>query len=167
VETAILGLAGVGITFGMWWIYFIVPAGHALHLQRGKAFVFGYFHIIVFMAIAMMGAGLHVAALFIEHEASISELAAVTSVVIPVGIYLASIFLLYGFLLGFDRVHAAEVVGMALILVVAVVLAAQGVSVVTCLVVVALAPALGAVVDERVGVERRKKALDALVAGSH
>ena len=166
LETAILGLAGVGITFGMWWVYFIVPAGHALHLQRGKAFVFGYFHIIVFMSIAMMGAGLHVAALFIEHKATISEMAAVVSVVLPVGVFIGSVFLLYGFLLGFDRTNVGLAVGSGAILAVAVVLAANGVSVVTCLVVIALAPALCIVVDERLGSEGRKKALEALVAGS-
>jgi low temperature requirement protein LtrA len=166
VETAVLGLAGVGITFGMWWIYFVVPSAQALHVRRGRAFTFGYFHIVIFMAIAMMGAGLHVAALYIEHEATISQTAAVAAVVIPVGIYLACIFLLYGFLLGFHRVNTAEVIGMAVILAVAIVLAAADVSVVICVLVVALAPALGVVVDERIGSERRRKALEALEAGS-
>jgi low temperature requirement protein LtrA len=166
VETAVLGLAGVGITFGMWWIYFVVPSAQALHVRRGRAFTFGYFHIVIFMAIAMMGAGLHVAALYIEHAATISQTAAVASVVIPVGIYLACIFLLYGFLLGFHRVNVAEVIGMAVILAVAIVLAAADVSVVICVLVVALAPALGVVVDERIGSERRRKALEALEAGS-
>ena len=164
VETAVLGLAGVGITFGMWWIYFVVPSGQALHLRRGRSFTFGYFHIIIFMAIAMMGAGLHVAALYIEHEATIGETAAVAAVVIPVGIYLACIFLLYGFLLGFHRVHVAEVIGMAAILVVAMVCASFGVSVAICLLVVALAPALGVIVDELVGASRRAQALEALEA---
>ncbi|PXW31661.1 UNVERIFIED_CONTAM: low temperature requirement protein LtrA [Williamsia faeni] len=164
VETAVLGLAGVGITFGMWWIYFVVPSGRALHRRRGRAFVFGYFHIIIFMSIAMMGAGLHVAALYLEHEATIGETAVVVAVVIPVGIYLASGFLLYGFLLGFDRVHLAELAGMAVILSVAVVLAAAGVSVTICLMVVALAPALGIVVDELSGGERTRQALEVLEA---
>jgi low temperature requirement protein LtrA len=163
-ETAVLGLAGVGITFGMWWIYFVVPSGRALHLRRGRAFAFGYFHIIIFMSIAMMGAGLHVAALYLEHEATIGETAAVVSVVIPVGVYLASIFLVYGFLLGFDRVHVVELAGMAAILAVSVVLAAAGVSIGICLLVVALAPVLGIVVDEQSGAERRRRALEVLEA---
>ena len=164
VETAVLGLAGVGITFGMWWIYFVVPTGRALHLRRGRAFTFGYFHIVIFMAIAMMGAGLHVAALYLEHEATITETAAVVSVIIPVGIYLTGIYSLYGFLIGFNRVHLAELAGMATILAVAVVLATAGVSVSTCLIVVAFAPALGIVVDEVVGSEHRRRALEVLEA---
>lgn len=162
LETAVLGLAGVGITFGMWWIYFVVPAGQALHVRPKRAFPYGYFHIVIFMAIAMMGAGLHVAALYIEHEATIGETAAVAAVVIPVGIYLACIFFLYGFLLGFHRVNIAEMIGMVVILVIAIVLAAAGVSVVICLLVVALAPALGVVVDERYGSARRAEAIEAL-----
>lgn len=164
VETAVLGLAGVGITFGMWWIYFIVPSGHALHVRRNRAFTFGYFHIIIFMAIAMMGAGLHVAALYIEHEATISETAAVAAVVIPVGIYLSCVFLLYGFLLGFHRVNVVEMIAMTVILAIAIVLASAEVSVVVCLLVVALAPALGVVADERFGSARRAEALEALEA---
>ena len=164
IETAVVGVAGVGITFGMWWIYFVVPSGHALHLRRGRAFAFGYFHIIIFMSIAMMGAGLHVAALYLEHEATIGKTAAVSAVVIPVGIYLASIYLIYGFLLGFDGRHLVELAGMAVILVVSVVLAALGVSVAICLMVVALAPALGVVGDELAGGERRRQALQVLEA---
>lgn len=162
IETAALGLAGVGITFGMWWTYFIVPWGQALHLRRGRAFVFGYFHIIVYMSIAMMGAGLHVAALFIEHKATIGETAVVFSVVIPVSIYLGGVFVLHAFMLRFNRLRLAELVGMAAILVVAVLLAFAGASVAICLIVVAAAPALGAVVDELGGHRHRRRELEAL-----
>ena len=30
VETALVGLAGVGLTFGMWWMYFVIPSAELL-----------------------------------------------------------------------------------------------------------------------------------------
>ena len=55
------------------------PAGRALHLQRHRSYLFGYGHIPIFAAIAATGAGLHVAAYYIDHEAHISAAAAVAT----------------------------------------------------------------------------------------
>ena len=33
------------LTFGMWWIYFIVPSGEVLHVHRKRSFGWGYGHI--------------------------------------------------------------------------------------------------------------------------
>lgn len=43
-----------------------------LHGNRDAGFVFGYGHLLLFPAVAAVGAGLHVAAYVIEHEAHIS-----------------------------------------------------------------------------------------------
>jgi hypothetical protein len=40
-----------------------------LHGNRDAGFVFGYGHLLLFPAVAAVGAGLHVAAYVIEHEA--------------------------------------------------------------------------------------------------
>ena len=56
----------MGLTFGMWWIYFVVPFGEILHHRPDRGFVFGYGHIVVFGAIAAVGAGLHEMAYYLE-----------------------------------------------------------------------------------------------------
>ena len=71
-ETALVGLAGVGLAFGMWWMYFVIPYGELLHRFRHRSFGWGYGHLPLFASLAGTGVGLHVAALSIEHEAHIS-----------------------------------------------------------------------------------------------
>ena len=83
MDAALVGLSGTGLAFAMWWIYFILPSGPALHVQRHRSWVFGYGHMPIFAAIAATGAGLHVAAYFIDHEAHIPAAAAVASIAIP------------------------------------------------------------------------------------
>ena len=34
VDAVLIALAGVGLTFGLWWIYFVVPWGEILHARR-------------------------------------------------------------------------------------------------------------------------------------
>ena len=59
----LLAIAGVGLTFASWWMYFAVPWGEVLVRHRERAFRFGYGHLFIFGALAAMGGGLHVAAL--------------------------------------------------------------------------------------------------------
>lgn len=56
-------VAGVGLTFGMWWGYFTTPFGDILARRRSRGYLFGYGHIPVYIGIAGAGAGLHVAGL--------------------------------------------------------------------------------------------------------
>ena len=41
-----LGLAGVALTFGTWWTYFVIPHGHLLTAYRERVFGWGYGHIV-------------------------------------------------------------------------------------------------------------------------
>ena len=67
-DVALLGLAGVALTFGMWWTYFVIPSGDLLHAHRERSFGWGYGHIPLFGAIVAVGAGLHAAAYYLEHH---------------------------------------------------------------------------------------------------
>lgn len=98
------------LTFGMWWIYWPPSARHLLDAQRDKAVPFGYGHIMVFTSIVATGAGLHVAAYYIEGHSKLGSVATVLSVAIPVGIYVASVYLLYLLLVGGgrDTFHALD-----------------------------------------------------------
>lgn len=143
MDVALVGLAGIGLTFGMWWVYFMLPAAEALHVHRERSFVFGYGLMITIASIVATGAGLHVAAYFIEHKAHIGPLATVLSVAIPVGIFIASIFAMYAYLLGaFDRFHFWLLTATILAIAAAIAAAVIGVSMTVCLIILSLAPAV-------------------------
>lgn len=153
-------IAGVGLTFGMWWAYFALDMAHALERRRTRSFGFGYGHIPIFAAIAATGAGLHVAALVIEGQATIDTLAAVTAVAAPVGVFIVLIYAMYWYLIGnHDGVHNALLVGTAVVIALALVLAGTGVSMGWCLIVVMLAPAVSVVGYEIVGHRHQAAAL--------
>jgi low temperature requirement protein LtrA len=152
VDAALLALAGVGLTFGSWWVYFSVPWAEPLVRHRERAFTFGYGHLFVFAGLAGMGGGLHVAAYALEGEAEIGPVAVVLSVAIPFAVFGAAFYILYSILMrAHDPFHLALVAATVGLLVLSVVLAAAGVSVAICLLVVALAPAVTVVGYEALG----------------
>jgi low temperature requirement protein LtrA len=163
VDAALLAVAGVGLTFGCWWMYFAVPWAEPLVAHRERAFRFGYGHLVVFAALAAMGAGLHVAALSLEGDATIGETATVLSVAIPFAIYAAVFYALYSSLMRtHDPFHLGLIAGTTAILVLAVVLAAAGVSMAVCLIVLTFAPAVTVVGYETLGHRHMADALERL-----
>jgi low temperature requirement protein LtrA len=160
VETTLVGFAGVALAFGMWWMYFVTPSAELLHHFRERSFGWGYGHLLVFASIAATGAGLHVAALSIEHEAHISELAVVATTAVPVAVYVLSVYTLYSLISRtVDPFHLWLVAGTAVVVGTAVVLAAAGASIAVCLLVLALAPAVTVVGYELVGHRHRAEML--------
>jgi len=141
LDAILVCIAGTGLTFGMWWLYFLLPSGRILHVFRGRSFVWGYGHMLIFAAIAATGAGLHVAAYYIEQKAHISAAATVLTVAIPVGVYVLLIFAHYVYLLQkMEAFYLWLLVGSAVLLAVPVFAAASGVSMTLCLTVLMLAP---------------------------
>jgi len=160
VDAVLVAVAGTGLTFGMWWIYFVVPSAQLLHAQRHKAIPFGYGHIVIFSAIVATGAGLHAAAYYIEHNSTLGSVATVLSVAIPVGIYIVSVYLLYLLLVGGrDTFHALMMALTAAVLAGAVGLAAAGVSMAVCLLVIMGAPVVTVVGFELFGHRHATEAL--------
>jgi low temperature requirement protein LtrA len=47
VDAALLAIAGVGLTFACWWMYFAVPWAEPLVRHRERAFRFGYGHLLI------------------------------------------------------------------------------------------------------------------------
>jgi low temperature requirement protein LtrA len=162
VDAALVGFGGTALAFGMWWIYFILPAGRALHLQRQRSYLFGYGHIPVFAAIAATGAGLHVAAYFIDHAAHISAAVAVTSIAVPVAIFKVSLTALFSLMTCVDRTLVAVTTGVVVVLAGAVALAAAGVSVPICLLIIVAALGASIVIDERRNTDLLHAALEKL-----
>jgi low temperature requirement protein LtrA len=160
VDAALVGFSGTALAFAMWWIYFILPAGRALHLQRHRSFFFGYGHIPIFAAIAATGAGLHVAAYFIDHEAHISAAMAVASIAVPVALFKLSLTWLYSVMICVDRTVIAVAAGVLGVLAGSVGLAAAGVPVPVCLLVIVLALGVSIVIDEKRGTGKMNAALE-------
>ena len=84
-EAVFVGVAGTGLTFGMWWTYFVLPHADLLHARRERSFWFGYLPILVFGAIVATGAGLHAAAYYVEHHSKLGSVATVLAVALPWG----------------------------------------------------------------------------------
>lgn len=152
LNAALLVVAGVGLTFGLWWTYFLLPAGVILHRYRSKAFVWGYGHLLVFASITATGAGLHVVAYVIEGESELGSVAAVTTVALPVLLLCLSIYALYSYLLeAFDSFHLILIAGTVGMLVLAVLAAAWGAPLSVGLILIVLAPFVTVVGYETVG----------------
>jgi low temperature requirement protein LtrA len=140
-DAVFIVVAGIGLTFGMWWSYFVMPQAELLRAHRERSFWFGYLPIVMYGAIVATGAGLHVAAYYIEHHSKLSSLETVLAVAVPVGLYIVSIYALYSVIV--RRISPFNIVLLVLtgvVLAVAVWLAEAGYSMANCLLVVTLAP---------------------------
>ncbi|WP_322858578.1 low temperature requirement protein A [Mycobacterium europaeum] len=152
LEAVLVAVAGTGLTFGMWWVYFMVPQADLLHAHRERSFWVGYFQLVVFGSIVAAGAGLHAAAYYIQHQSGLTSVGTVLAVAIPIGVYVASMYVLYVVLVRtVDTVHFLLVWLSTAVLAGAVLLADAGVSMATCLLVVMLAPMVAVVGYELLG----------------
>lgn len=141
LDVAVIGLAGTALTFGMWWVYFTVPCGDILHARRERSFGWGYGHIPIFGAIVGVGAGLHVAAYYVEHESKLGVTGTVLTTAVPLAVYVVGIFVMYAVLTrSFDPFHVLLLLGSTALLLVPVLMAEGGVPLEWCLAVLALTP---------------------------
>jgi low temperature requirement protein LtrA len=160
LDAALVGVAGTGLTFGMWWVYYMLPSAPILHAHRDRSFVWGYTQLVIITAIVATGAGLHVAAYFIEHEAHISPLATVLTVAIPVAVFLGLMYALYYYLVKrFDPFHVWLLSATAVVVAAAVVAALAGVSMAVCLVILMFAPVVTVVGYEVRGYRHQAESL--------
>ncbi len=158
-------VAGIGLTFGMWWTYFVVPQADLLHAYRERSFWFGYFHIVLFGAIVATGAGLHAAAYYIEHHSKLGSVETVLSVALPVGAYILSVYVLYMLMVRtVDAFHMLLLAVTAVVLGAAVWLAESGISMANCLLVVTLAPMVTVVGYELLGHRHAAEAIENAIA---
>jgi len=61
LDAALVSVAGMGLTFGLWWIYYLVPSGQVLHHHRDRAPVWAYLQLLIVVAVFSTGAGLFLA----------------------------------------------------------------------------------------------------------
>ncbi len=140
-EAVVIAAAGVSMAVGLWWAYFAVPFADLLHQQRERCFRFGFGHVPIFAAVAAIGAGLHVAASFIEGEAKVGETTVVLAIAVPLAAFFAVLLFLYWLCTGsFDGLHAAMLGGAVVVIGAAVAMASYGVGIGWCIAVLMLAP---------------------------
>ena len=144
----------------MWWVYYLLPSAPILHSHRDRAFVWGYSQMAIVSSIVATGAGLRVAAYFIEHQAHISAFAAVLSVAIPIGVFLGLIYALYYYLARqFDFLNVWLLIGTVAVVALAVIAALAGVDMAVCLIILMLAPTVTVVGYELQGYLKQAHAL--------
>jgi len=145
-EAVLVAVAGVGVTFGLWWTYFLLPSAPVLARHRNRKWTWSYGHIALFGAVAAVGAGLHVAAYAAEGTAVVGTLGVVLSVALPLLVFCVVYFVLWSVLFrAVDVLHLGLALGMLAFLGAAVGLAVLGVSLGWCLLVVMASPAVVAV----------------------
>ncbi|QHC56874.1 low temperature requirement protein A [Rathayibacter tanaceti] len=148
-EAVTIVVAGIGLTFGLWWMYFLIPAADALRSDRRKAQPLIYLHLILYAAIVATGAGLHVAAYAVEGRAPFGTLGTVVATAVPVAVLCTAVMLTYSYLRGtFDVLHGWLFAVTAVVLLLAGALAAGGAPLAVCLLVVTAAPLVSVVGDE-------------------
>jgi low temperature requirement protein LtrA len=159
-DAIIVVIAGVGLTFGLWWMYFMVPFGWVLERFRGQFQPFLYLHFVIYTGIVATGAGLHVAALTIEDEGTIGVFGASLAVIIPVAAFLITLMISYTFMQrAFDRLHAWLFIITTGVLILATALAAGGALFAVTLPLATLAPAISVIGYEITGWRHQQEAL--------
>ncbi|KQR00204.1 hypothetical protein ASF72_15110 [Arthrobacter sp. Leaf141] len=165
MDAALVGFGSTALAFGMWWVYFMLPAGRALHVRRHRSYLFGYGHIPIFAAIAAAGAGLHVAAYYINHEAHVDAAVVIASIAIPVAVFKTALTWLYSVMMkSADKTILAVTAGVLVLLAASIGMAAAGVPVTLCLLLIVLALAGSVAVDELRASGRIHAALEKLEA---
>jgi low temperature requirement protein LtrA len=166
-DAVVLVVAGIGLIFGLWWTYFMIPAGPVLKRFRNKSIGWGYGHFFIFASIAAMGAGLHVAAYYLDGEAHLPEVGVVLAVAIPVMVYLVALYGIYSYLVeGFDPFHVSLFVGGVVLEALGVVFALVGQPLSLCLLLVMLAPFVTVVGYETIGHRHTSAAIARVLASA-
>ena len=121
----------------------------------------------MFAAIAAIGAGLHVAALAIEGESTLTSFQVILTIAVPVLVLWIAIFVLYSVVMRtFDPLHVPIFLASVLALAGACAAVAFGASVTVGVTIMVLSPAIIIVAFETVAYRHEQEAIDRLLARS-
>jgi low temperature requirement protein LtrA len=87
ISLLLLGIGGLLVVVGLWWVYFLAGDDEGL-ISLKVALTWGYGHYVVFAGVAAVGAGLEVAVDAEEHTSHVSATTAAFSVAIPIALVL-------------------------------------------------------------------------------
>lgn len=104
----LVGGGSVALIFALWWVYFLVPFGEALHHHRERAFRWGYGHFAIFASLAATGAFLEVVADQLKQnvadltlaKTAVQPVLMIGLVAIAVAIFLISVWILGRYVAG-------------------------------------------------------------------
>lgn len=160
-QTVLVVVAGIAITFALWWAYFGVAWGDGLAAHPQRGFEWGYGHILLLGGVAAIGAGLHIIAYVIAGHAVIGPVAAVLSVVLPIGLVTITKLVLFNALFRtIDLFHGLLLTTVVVILGAAVLAVIQGAGLGTALLIAALAPVAIVIAYETVGHRHQEQFLE-------
>jgi len=140
VDAVVVVGAGIAMSFALWWTYFLVPHAAALEARRERTIPWVYGHIVLYAAIAAVGAGLHVIGYADDPEYDVDAAAVVASVAVPVIVFMIVRYLLQAWLVSAPPRDSVVQVAAAVLPVIAVALAALGLPVWVCVLVVLASP---------------------------
>ncbi|MFG1853680.1 low temperature requirement protein A [Actinomadura geliboluensis] len=109
----VIAVSGLVVLFALWWLYFLAPAGAGLRDRRHRSFLWGYGHYGIFAALAALGAGLEVAVEQTGHHVAASPMAICYAVAVPVGVFLALLWLVHALIASPPLAHPGAVAGCA------------------------------------------------------
>lgn len=159
-EAGLFSAAGIGLTVGLWWMYFVVPWGDVLAQHRDRSTLWGLSHLLLFGSIAATGAGLHVAAYFLEDMTKLGPTATVLTVAVPVAVFILALYTIGSiFLHQKDPFHLVLLGGTAGVIILTIAGAALGLSFPWSLLILAFAPAVTVIGYETVGHGHLRQAL--------
>ena len=95
LDLLLVGGGGLCLLFALWWMYFLKEAGDGLARRRELGFVWGYGHYAIFGSLAALGAGLEVTVDAVSHHVEASDQLVAMAVIVPVALYLATVWLLH------------------------------------------------------------------------
>jgi low temperature requirement protein LtrA len=85
------GISALVLIFGLWWLYFLQPAGDGLAANREGSFAWGFGHYFIFAGLGALGAGLTVVVTSLGADSRVAPESAAWSIAIPVALYLAAL----------------------------------------------------------------------------
>jgi low temperature requirement protein LtrA len=147
----VVGSSGLVILVGLWWVYFLQPAGAGLARHRSRSFYWGYGHYLLFAAVAAVGAGIEVAVEVVGHHTDVTATTAGMVVAVPVALVLVLVWALHRPLVDTSEVPAVAVFPAAALMIGAAI-AAPAIGVTGVLVAVAVLTV--AVVGVTIGMKR-------------
>lgn len=111
MDLIMVALAGLGLIFACWWLYFLDSDAPRLDARRDLGFVWGYGHYLVFASLAAIGAGIEVTIEAISHAVAAPPLLVAYSVALPLAIFLIARYWLYVRLGGEHQVSRTFIAG--------------------------------------------------------
>jgi low temperature requirement protein LtrA len=118
VSFVMIAVAGLALLFGLWWLYFLEPAGEGLARRRDRFMLWGYGHYGIFAALAALGAGLKIAVEQNAHHVTVGPVVAGYAVAIPVGAFLVLLWAVHAPIVTRLAIRPAVMLGGAAVILV-------------------------------------------------